>query len=122
MVWTLFRDERVVAPCHHADCSSVALFNRDFVYHRLRRRSLIFAAERHEHGSRADCRVEPFGKSTLGAAVQILRDFFNPRLEGGFLCLFLIILRLRCYNIDMFFCPIGIQKCSGEVNDGLAVP
>ena len=78
MVRALFRDIRVVTPGHQAACVGIAFFHRYLVDHGLDRGPLVLAAERHEHRTRSDGGVEPFGKAPLGADVQVC--------AGGLIC------------------------------------
>ena len=61
VVRALLRYERVITPRHERAVVRVFFLRRYFLHHRLNRRLLVLAAERHQHAARADSRVEHFG-------------------------------------------------------------
>ena len=97
------------------------LLRRDEVHHRLGRGHLIFAAEGHEDGPRADGGIEAFGKPALGADVEIARKRLHPFRKVLRYRAFVVFAALRRYR-DMFFRAVGIQELARDVDDGLAVP
>ena len=121
VVRALFSDEGVVAPCHQGACCCIFLFYGYFIYHRLDGCFLVFAAERHQNCTGTDCGVETFRQTSLRADVQILCQIHVTCFEisGDF---FYEFFRSCRSNINVFFSTIGIQECSGQVNDLFAVP
>ena len=121
VVRALFCNERIIAPSHQRAGCGIFLFYRYFIYHRLDGCFLVFTAERHQNGSRTDGGVETLGQTSLGADIQILRQLHVTCFEvsRNFFCEFFGSCGCCC---DMFFSTVGIQKCSGQVNDLFAVP
>ena len=121
VIRAVFRNEGVIAPCHQRAGGGILLFNGYLIYHSLNGCFLIFTAEGHQNCACADGGVEAFGKPSLGAYIQILRQCQISLLEicGNFLCK-----RLGCIgcNIDMLFCTVGIQECTGDIYNLLAIP
>ena len=147
MIRALFGDERVIAPGHQAAGLCIAMLSGNLIDHTLRRRSLILAAERHQHGTCADGRVKAFGKSASGADVQIPCQRAHPSCEiigcvsRDMRCLRLCRrrsaactagcarfmqspgpIRARRLHCDMLFRAVRVQKGAGDVHNLLPVP
>ena len=123
------------------------MLSGNLIDHALCRCSLILAAERHQHGTRADGRVKAFGKSASGADVQIPCQRAHPPCEiigcvsRDLLCLRLCRrrravrtagcarftrsrhpIRARRLHCDMLFRAVRVQKGAGDVHNLFPVP
>ena len=97
------------------------LLHGDFLHHGLNGGELIFSAEGHQHGARADGGVEPLGQTPLGAGVQVGShgEKVHRKIAGDGLA---VALRLFGGGVHMLGRAVGIQKFPADVADFPAVP
>ena len=107
VIRALFCNVGICAPRHIRYGVCVRFFNRDEIYHCLRRCELMLSAERHKHSAGANGRVESFAKTALGAHVEIcyellvsLREALGNALAEG--------LGLFCFYVNVLFSTVGI--------------
>ena len=121
VIGALFGQIRVVTERHQGAVVRVFLFNGYFLYHCLNRRQLIFSAERHQHGPGTDCRVKAFGKSALGADIQISGKRKIEVFESTDRLFFFDCGALGV-NADVLGGTVGIEKSAAEINNLFTVP
>ena len=121
VVGALLGDIGVVAPGHKRYGVGVLLLYRYLMYHCLNGGTLILTAEGHKDGSRTDGGVESLGETALRAGVEV----GSNRLHTGGKALgnlFIVVFNLRCFDVDVLLCAIGVEEVAADVNDSLAVP
>ena len=94
--------------------------DRNLVNHCLNRGLLVASAVRHQHRTSADGGVKTLRQTSLGAYVQVGRQFLHSFVE---LCRNLLLKLLRVFDdrIGLLLRTVGIQECSGNVYDFLAL-
>ena len=114
-------DHRVVTPGHKGCGVGIARLAGDLVGHSLNGRALILTAEGHQQGARTDGGVEGFGKTPLGAHVQIGGQRLVCLRKGGYsgrvLCL-----RLCHTSHGVLLRTVGVEEFTGNIHDHLAPP
>ncbi len=93
----------------------------DQLDHCLYRRQLVFAAEGHQHAACPDGRVKALAQAPFRAAVEVLGHFLHP-LGKAAADLLRPWLRCRCFDADVLFGPVGVQKSAAEIDNLLSVP
>ena len=121
MVGRMVGNKGVIAVGHERAVVGMPFLHGNLLDHGLDGGQLIFAAEGHEHGARADGGVEPLGKAPLGAGVEVGSNAQEilPEISGNLLT---GRLRRSGSGAGVLGGTVGVQELPADVADGVSVP